>query len=98
MAFQYLRGDYNKKGDKPFSRIRCDRTRGNSFKIKEERFRLKEKLFYSKGGEASEQVAQSGGGCPVPGNFQGLARPSSEHPDLVVYAPVHFRGDGLDDL
>jgi len=33
-----------------------------------------EKVFYSEGGEALEPVAQRGGGCLFPGQFQG-----SEH-------------------
>ncbi|KAK4833066.1 hypothetical protein QYF61_027728 [Mycteria americana] len=39
-AFQYLKGAYKKDGDRFFSRACCDRTRGNSFKLKECRFRL----------------------------------------------------------
>ncbi|KAK4827666.1 hypothetical protein QYF61_020477 [Mycteria americana] len=39
-AFQYLKGAYKKDGDRLFSRACCDRTRGNSFKLKEGRFRL----------------------------------------------------------
>ena len=39
-AFQYLKGAYRKDGDKLFSRISCDRTRSNGFKLKEGRFRL----------------------------------------------------------
>ncbi|KAK4809039.1 hypothetical protein QYF61_027876 [Mycteria americana] len=33
-AFQYLKGAYKKDGDKLFSRVCCDRTRGNGFKLK----------------------------------------------------------------
>ena len=33
----------------------------------------KEKVFYDQGGEALAQVAQRGGGCPVPGDIQGQA-------------------------
>ena len=40
VAFQYLKGAYKKDGDKLFSRVCCDRTRGNGFKLKENRFRL----------------------------------------------------------
>ena len=40
VAFQYLKGGYKKEGDRFFSRVCCDRTRGSGFKVKEERFRL----------------------------------------------------------
>ncbi|KFQ60069.1 hypothetical protein N334_06416, partial [Pelecanus crispus] len=39
-AFQYLKGAYRKDGDRLFSKVCCDRTRGNGFKLKEGRFRL----------------------------------------------------------
>ena len=38
MAFQYLQGAARK--NRLFSRVCCDRTRGNGFKPKEGRFRL----------------------------------------------------------
>ena len=37
MAFQYLRGTYEKDGDELFSRACCVRTSGNGFKLKEGR-------------------------------------------------------------
>ena len=40
MAFQYLKGAYKKDGDRLFSRVCCNRTRGNGFKLKEGRIRL----------------------------------------------------------
>ena len=40
MAFQYLKGGYRKEGDRLFSRVCCNRTRRNGFKLKEARFRL----------------------------------------------------------
>ena len=40
VAFQYLKGSYRKEGDRHFSRVCGDRTRGNGFKLKEGRFRL----------------------------------------------------------
>ena len=57
--------------------------RGNSFELKEGRFRLdiRMKSFYDRGGETPEQVAQRGGRCPVPGNIQGQAGWGSEQPD-----------------
>jgi len=39
-SFQYLKGPYKREGDTIFSRACCNRTRGNGFKLKEDRFRL----------------------------------------------------------
>jgi len=39
-AFQYLKGGYKKAGKGLFTRACSDRTRGNGFKLKEDRFRL----------------------------------------------------------
>ncbi|KAK4828713.1 hypothetical protein QYF61_000551 [Mycteria americana] len=46
-AFQYLKGDYRKDGDRLFSKACCDRTRSNGFKLREGRFRLdlRQKFF-----------------------------------------------------
>lgn len=40
VAFQYLKGAYQKDEDRLFSRACCNRTRGHGFKLKESRFRL----------------------------------------------------------
>ena len=40
VAFQYLKGSNRKEGDRLFSRVSGDRTRGNGFKLKEGRCRL----------------------------------------------------------
>ena len=47
MAFQYPKGDYRKAGKGLFIRACSDRTKGNSFKLEEGRFRLDimKKLF-----------------------------------------------------
>jgi len=37
-AFQYLKGAYRKDGEGLFTRMCSDRTRGNSFKLREGRF------------------------------------------------------------
>ena len=61
MACQYLNWDCKEGGGRFFSRVCCDRTRRNGFKVKEGIFRLDtRKVFYNKGGEALEQVAQRG--------------------------------------
>ena len=39
-AFQYLKGAYKQEGNKLFERVDNSKTRGNSFKLKEGRFRL----------------------------------------------------------
>jgi len=98
-AFQYLKGAYRKDAENIFSRACCDRTRSNSFKLREGRFRLDTlEIFYDKGGETLAQIAQRGGGGPIPGNIQGQVGRGSEQPDLVEDVPAHCRGVGLDDL
>ena len=39
-AFQYLKGAYKQEGNQLFERVDNCRTRGNGFKLREERFRL----------------------------------------------------------
>ena len=48
-------------------------------------------MFYSEGGEALEEAAQRGGGCPVPGDFQGQAGSSPGQPDVAVHIPARCR-------
>ena len=44
-----------------------------------------------------EQVAQRGGRCPIPGNFECQVGQGSEQPDLAEDVPAYCRGVGLDD-
>ena len=48
--------------------------------------------FHPQGGDALEQVAQGGCGCPIPGGIQGQAGCGSGLPGLVVGEPTHGRG------
>ena len=57
-----------------------------------------EEIFYNNVGEALAQIAQRGGGCPIPGDIQGQHGWGSEQHNLVVGVPAHCRGVGLDDL
>lgn len=55
-------------------------------------------IFYNESGRTLAQIAQGGGGCPIPGNTQGQVECGSEQPDLVENVPGHGRGVGLHDL
>ena len=55
-------------------------------------------VFYCKGSETLEQVAQRGSGGPIPGNAQGQVEQGSEQTGLVEEVPAHCRGVGLDEL
>ena len=46
-TFQYLKGVCKKEGDRLLSRVCCDRTRENGFKLKQGRFRLVIKKFFT---------------------------------------------------
>jgi len=57
-----------------FAKTCSERTRSNSFKLKERRFRLDTwKKYFSQDGEAVAQAAQGSCRCPIPGGVQGVA-------------------------
>jgi len=53
--------------------------------------------FSTEGGDALEQVAQGGCGCPIPGGIQGQAGCGSGQPGLLVGDPERGRGLKPDD-
>ena len=55
-------------------------------------------LFLNQDSEVQEQVAQRGGGCPIPEDIQGQAGWGSEQLDGAVGVTAHCKGVGLDDL
>ena len=52
---------------------------------------------FSRDGDALEQVAQGGCGCPIPGGIQGQAGCGSGQPGLLVGDSAHSRGLEPDD-
>jgi len=54
-------------------------------------------VFHTEGGDALEQVAQGGCGCPIPGSIQDQAGCSSEQPGLEAGNPAGAGGLKLDD-
>ena len=49
------------------------------------------KTLHTEDGDALEQVAQGGCGCPIPGGIQGQAGCGSGQPGLVVGDPAHSK-------
>ena len=47
--------------------------------------------FHTEGGDALEQAAQEGCGCPTPGSIQGQVGCGSGQPGLVVGNPAHSK-------
>ena len=48
--------------------------------------------MHTKGGDALEQVARGGCGCPIPGGIKNQAGCGTGQPGLVVGNPTHSRG------
>ncbi|KAK4826316.1 hypothetical protein QYF61_007401 [Mycteria americana] len=95
--FQYIKGVYKKDRERLFTRACSDRTRGNSFKLREGRFRLDiRKNFFNEGGETLNRLPREVVDAPSLAVF--MVGQGFEQPDLVQGVPAHGRGVGLDDL
>jgi len=87
-AFQYLKGAYKKDGERLFIRACHDRTKGNGFRLKENRFTLdiRMKSF------TLEEVSQRNCSCPIPGSVKSQVGWGFEQPGVVKDVPAHGRG------
>jgi len=100
VAFQYLQGAYKKDGDRLFSRACYDRTGGNGFNLKEDKFRLdiRKKFFTMRVVKHRHRLPTVVVDAPVPGNIQGQVGWGSEQPDLVADVPAHCTRVELDGV
>jgi len=72
VASHYLKGSNKREGDTLFSRVCCDRTRGNGFQLKEGRFRLDiRKKFLYHGQQGSGTGCPERWWCPIPADSRG---------------------------
>jgi len=60
--------------------------------VMDKKLHMKKEVFCTEGGDALEQVAQGGCGCPIPGGIQGQDGCGSGQPGLLVGDPAHSRG------
>ena len=93
-AFQYVKRVYKKVGDKLFSRVCCDRTRGNGFRLKVWRFRLdmRKKFFTISVVRQWNRLPREVVDAPSLETFKVKL---DEQPHLAADVPVHCRGDPL---
>ena len=94
-AFQYFKGPYKKDGDRLFIKACCNRTRGDGFKLKEDRFGLdiRKKFFTMRKVKHWKRLPREVVDAPMPGNVPGQVRWGSEQHDCVEDVPAHCRLD-----
>jgi len=95
-AFQSLKGAYKKDGDRHFSRACSNRTRGNSFKLKEGGFRLdiKKKFIIMRVVGHGNRLLREVVDASLPERVQGQAVWCFEQPGLVEVVPARGRDFG----
>lgn len=95
VAFQYLKKASKKQGEHHFNQADRDKTKGNSFILKDKRFRLDvRKKIYLVGAEILEKIFQRSYGCHIPWSVHGQAGWHFEKPDLVEGIPAYGGGGG----
>ena len=82
-----------------FSRVCCDKTRENCFKIKHGKLRLdiRKKYIIIRVVRHENRLPREEG-CPILEDIHGLNGWGSEQCDLAVRVPVHCRRVGLGDI
>ena len=98
MAFQYLNRAYRQEGDQLFAWSNSDRTRGNGFNLKERRFRLDVKKFFTQRAVRHWHCCPDCPGFPIPGSIQGWVGWGPGQPELLRGNPAHTTGLELDGL
>jgi len=98
VVFQYLKGVFQKVGDKRFSRGCYNRAKSNGFKLKDDRFRLeiRKKLSTIRVVKQWRRLPREVVDAPSLGNVPCQVGQGSEQPDRVEDVPAHCRG--LDQL
>lgn len=95
-------GAYRKDRDIRFSRACSGMTRGNGFKVKEDRFRLdlRKKFFMIRVVKHWHRLLREvvNGQCRILGKVQGQMGWGSDHPDLVKNDPAYCRDFVLAEL
>ena len=90
-AFQYLKGAYKQEGSQLFERVDDSRTRGNGFKLKEERFMLaiSGKFFTERVVRCWQRLPREVVDTPsIPEGVQGQAGWGPGQPGLVLNVEV----------
>lgn len=91
----FLKGPYKKSREEWFRRVCSDWTRGNGFKLQEDRFRIRirKKILHYDGGETLKEVTLRSSGCPIPG-VHGQVWWGFDEPGLVLSIPARGRWVG----